>query len=84
LIHGGRNPLRLRGTRASLDALAQAGIIDASDARVLGDSYDRLRVLEHRLQMVADQQTHSLPTDAAALDSVARARRAAGWQGAGR
>ena len=73
LIHGGRNPaLRLRGTRASLDALAQAGIIDASDARVLGDSYDRLRVLEHRLQMVADQQTHSLPTDAAALDSVAR------------
>lgn len=72
LIHGGRNPaLRLRGTRASLDALAQAGIIDASDARVLGDSYDRLRVLEHRLQMVADQQTHSLPTDAAALDIVA-------------
>ena len=73
LIHGGRNPaLRLRGTRASLDALAQAGIIDASDARVLGESYDRLRVLEHRLQMVADQQTHSLPTDPAALDSVAR------------
>jgi glutamate-ammonia-ligase adenylyltransferase len=73
LIHGGRNPaLRLRGTRDSLDALAQAGIIDASDAHVLGDSYDRLRVLEHRLQMVADQQTHSLPTDAAALDSVAR------------
>lgn len=73
LIHGGRNPaLRLRGTRASLDALAQAGIIDATDARVLGDSYDRLRVLEHRLQMVADQQTHSLPTDPSALDSVAR------------
>jgi len=39
---------------------------------VLGDSYDRLRTLEHRLQMVADQQTHSLPTDPAALDNVAR------------
>lgn len=73
LIHGGRHPaLRLRGTRASLDALADAGIIAADDARVLGDSYDRLRVLEHRLQMVSDQQTHSLPTDFAALDNVAR------------
>ena len=73
LIHGGRNPaLRLRGTRASLDALAQAGIIGAQDAAVMGESYDRLRTLEHRLQMVADQQTHSLPTDGRALDSVAR------------
>ncbi|HVR90183.1 MAG TPA: bifunctional [glutamine synthetase] adenylyltransferase/[glutamine synthetase]-adenylyl-L-tyrosine phosphorylase [Novosphingobium sp.] len=73
LIHGGRNPaLRLRGTRASLDALAAAGIIGADDAAVLGTSYDRLRIIEHRLQMVADQQTHSLPRDAAALDGVAR------------
>lgn len=73
LIHGGRNPaLRLRGTRASLDALAEAGIIGAEDARVMGESYDRLRTLEHRLQMVADQQTHSLPADPQALDSVAK------------
>ncbi len=73
LIHGGRNPaLRLRGTRASLDALAAAGIIDPADAQLLGESYDRLRVIEHRLQMVADQQTHSLPLDPAALDSAAR------------
>ncbi len=73
LIHGGRNPaLRLRGTRASLDSLAAADLIAAEDARVLGESYDRLRTLEHRLQMVADQQTHSLPLDRAALESVAR------------
>ncbi|MES2302876.1 MAG: bifunctional [glutamine synthetase] adenylyltransferase/[glutamine synthetase]-adenylyl-L-tyrosine phosphorylase [Pseudomonadota bacterium] len=72
LIHGGRNPeLRLRGTRASLDALAQAGIISAEDAHVMGTSYDRLRTLEHRLQMVSDQQTHSLPNDPAALENVA-------------
>ena len=72
LIHGGRNPsLRLRGTRAALDALAAAGIIALEDARVLGESYDRLRTIEHRLQMVADQQTHALPADAAALDNVA-------------
>lgn len=73
LIHGGRNPaLRLRGTRASLDALAAAGLIAADDAVLLGESYDRLRTVEHRLQMVADQQTHSLPADPAALDNVAR------------
>jgi glutamate-ammonia-ligase adenylyltransferase len=73
LIHGGRNPaLRLRGTRAALDALAEAGIIAAEDAALLGNSYDRLRTLEHRLQMIADQQTHSLPTDSMQLEAVAR------------
>ena len=73
LIHGGRNPaLRLRGTRATLDALALAEVIAPEDATLLGQSYDRLRTLEHRLQMVSDQQTHSLPADPAALDNVAR------------
>ncbi|WP_206242234.1 bifunctional [glutamate--ammonia ligase]-adenylyl-L-tyrosine phosphorylase/[glutamate--ammonia-ligase] adenylyltransferase [Novosphingobium terrae] len=73
LIHGGRNPaLRERGTRAALDALAAAGIIDSGDAQVLGDSYDRLRTIEHRLQMVSDLQTHALPRDMAAIDAVAR------------
>jgi glutamate-ammonia-ligase adenylyltransferase len=73
LIHGGRNPpLRLRGTRATLDALAAAGLVDPEDATLLGESYDRLRAIEHRLQMIADQQTHSLPMDPAALDCVAR------------
>ncbi len=73
MIYGGRRPeLRLRGTRAALDALAEAGIIDDADALLLGTSYDRLRTIEHRLQMVADQQTHRLPLDPAALDGVAR------------
>ncbi len=73
LIHGGRNPsLRLRGTRASLDAIAAAGLIDPADAHLLGECYDRLRTIEHRLQMIADQQTHSLPKDPDALDAVAR------------
>ena len=79
LIHGGRNPaLRLRGTRASLDALADAGIIPTDDALLLGNAYDRLRDLEHRLQMVADQQTHSLPMDWAAIDAVAQLDGASG------
>ena len=73
LIHGGRHPsVRLRGTRASLNALAEAGLIGADDAHLLGECYDRLRTIEHRLQMVTDLQTHSLPLDPAALDRVAR------------
>ena len=73
LIHGGRNPaLRLRGTRATLDALAAGGLIPPEDAVLLGESYDRLRMIEHRLQMVHDQQTHSLPVRTDALDGVAR------------
>jgi glutamate-ammonia-ligase adenylyltransferase len=72
LIHGGRDlSLRVRGTRAGLDALAAAGWITVDNAAVLGEAYDRLRVLEHRLQMVADRQTHALP-EGAALDGVAR------------
>ena len=72
LIHGGRDPsLRVAGTRAALDALAAAGRIEAEDAVRLGEAYDGLRVIEHRLQMVADQQTHSLPKGDA-LGNVAR------------
>ncbi len=72
LIHGGRDPsLRVRGTRTALDALAASDRISADEARVLGEGYDRLRVIEHRLQMVNDRQTHSLP-DGQALDAVAQ------------
>ncbi|MDE1468252.1 bifunctional [glutamate--ammonia ligase]-adenylyl-L-tyrosine phosphorylase/[glutamate--ammonia-ligase] adenylyltransferase [Aurantiacibacter sp. D1-12] len=73
LIYGGRNPaLRRRGTRATLDALAAAEVIGADDAQVLGESYDRLRVIEHRLQMVNDRQTHQIPDGEEAIDNVAR------------
>ena len=35
-------------------------------------AYVYLRTIEHRVQMVADEQTHELPEDAAALESFAR------------
>lgn len=72
LIHGGRDPsLRVRGTRAALDALAATGRISHEDAKALGESYDGLRIIEHRLQMIGDKQTHSLPAGEE-LDNVAR------------
>ncbi len=73
LIHGGRDPaLRVADTRGALSALAKARRIDPNDAVALTDGYALLRTIEHRLQMLADRQTHSLPADAGELDRVAR------------
>jgi glutamate-ammonia-ligase adenylyltransferase len=73
LIHGGRDPaLRVPATLDALAALAAAGHIPADDAQTLSDAYRLHRTIEHRLQMVEDEQTHRLPRDPAALDNVAR------------
>lgn len=73
LIYGGRDPsLRVPATVDALAALAAAGRIEASDATQLSSHYATLRRIEHRLQMIEDQQTHSLPAPQAALDCVAR------------
>lgn len=73
LIHGGRDPaLRIADTRAALVALADAQKIAADDAAALSESYQHLRTIEHRLQMIGDRQTHSLPDNAERCDAVAR------------
>ncbi len=73
LIHGGREPgLRVPATLDALAALAEDGRIPADEAAAMADAYRLLRTIEHRLQMVDDRQTHSLPADAEALDNVAR------------
>ena len=62
LILGGRFPeLRVPGTCAALRALVEARWLDAAIADELTEAYRFLRRAEHRLQMVADRQTHSLP-----------------------
>ncbi len=72
LIFGGREPaLRAPATRDALRELANAGRIHPDRAKALAESYELYRVIEHRLQMVNDQQTHSLPDDEASLDRVA-------------
>lgn len=73
LIFGGREAdLRTPATCDALAALAAAGRIDGDVAVRMTQHYRLLRRIEHRLQMVEDQQTHSLPSAAAALDTVAR------------
>jgi glutamate-ammonia-ligase adenylyltransferase len=73
LIAGGRDPgLRGRQTIAMLDGLAEKGWIDGETATSLARCYRELRAIEHRLQMRADEQTHTLPEDDEGLDAVAR------------
>ncbi len=73
LIWGGRQPeLRDRRTCATLDGLARLSHIPEQTAAELTESYVFLRQLEHRLQMIEDRQTQSLPTEPAALTKLAR------------
>ncbi|WP_262695309.1 bifunctional [glutamine synthetase] adenylyltransferase/[glutamine synthetase]-adenylyl-L-tyrosine phosphorylase [Kordiimonas aquimaris] len=64
LLHAGRHPaLRLRGTLETLDALAAADLINSDTATTLSAAYRYLRDVEHRIQMLNDEQTHIIPTD---------------------
>jgi glutamate-ammonia-ligase adenylyltransferase len=73
LIAGGRNPqLRGRRTLDTLRALADGGWIDAAACADLTAAYRFLRTVEHRLQMVADEQTHTLPAQRDDLDRFTR------------
>jgi len=75
LILGGRDAsLRANRTVDALASLAAAGVISKDAASELTRCYDALRALEHRAQMIADDQTHKLPED----DSQ-RSRIAALW-----
>lgn len=72
LIAGGRDPeLRMRGTCEGLEGLAAKGWIEPDLAHMLSDHYVTHRTVEHRLQMVRDAQTHSLPTSEPEFDRLA-------------
>jgi len=72
LIWGGRDPtLRIRPTVAALDALVASGRVEREVADDLADAYRMLRTVEHRLQMIGDEQTQTLPADAEGLSRLA-------------
>ena len=72
LIAGGRDhDLRGQQTCEMLDELACKKWIAPEAADELKRAYRFLRTLEHRLQMIADEQTHTLPSSDEGLDHVA-------------
>src|ERR1700747_3493533 len=69
LIAGGRHAeLRVRPTLEALDVLAMSNWITHQARDELTAAYQFLRRVEHRLQMIADEQTHSLPDNVEAVD----------------
>ncbi|UOM34255.1 bifunctional [glutamine synthetase] adenylyltransferase/[glutamine synthetase]-adenylyl-L-tyrosine phosphorylase [Acuticoccus sp. I52.16.1] len=66
--------LRGRSTVAMLAVLARSGWLSQDACRDLTDAYEVLRRVEHRIQMVADEQTHDLPSEEK-LPAIARMMR---------
>ncbi len=73
LIFGGRRP-KMRGSRTldMLSELAAEKWVTAEAVKELTAAYLFLRTIEHRLQMVADEQTQRLPFERAELSRFAR------------
>jgi glutamate-ammonia-ligase adenylyltransferase len=72
LIYGGRDPrLRTANTLAGLERLAACGYMASARAEALSAAYLFQRNVEHKLQIVADLQTHTLPADPTAVAILA-------------
>ena len=72
-LHGGREPwVRHGGSMLALFRLRDKGLLSDSEYSRLAGAYQFLRILEHRLQVVDDRQTHTLPSDPAELQILAR------------
>ena len=77
LIGGGREPrLRVPATLDALEALVEVGQVPRRTADTLSADYVAHRTLEHRLQMVADAQTQTIPPSE---EARARVAALAGW-----
>ncbi|ABB30320.1 (Glutamate--ammonia-ligase) adenylyltransferase [Geobacter metallireducens RCH3] len=62
LVYAGKNPaLRERNSLKALETLKDGRIIAEEDAAALAEAYRFLRTVEHRIQVVQERQTHSLP-----------------------
>ena len=73
LIAGGRQRnLRTRRTLDTLHVLLTLGWIEKPVADEMAEAYLYLREIEHRLQMVADEQTHVVPDNPERLEAFAR------------
>lgn len=72
LIAGGRDAdLRVRGTKEGLEVLSAKGWVPQEAAETLTAHYTFHRTVEHRLQMVGDAQTHTLPKTPEGLERIA-------------
>ncbi|MGE5807799.1 MAG: bifunctional [glutamate--ammonia ligase]-adenylyl-L-tyrosine phosphorylase/[glutamate--ammonia-ligase] adenylyltransferase, partial [Nitrospirota bacterium] len=73
LLYGGRDrTLRERNALKALHALSQKGLITNAEHEALAKAYTFLRTVEHRIQILDDLQTQTMPTDEEDLRALAR------------
>jgi glutamate-ammonia-ligase adenylyltransferase len=73
LLNGGDLPaVRQRNTLLALEALEIAGCLTSQETYLLADAYRFLRTTEHRLQLLCDLQTHTLPSETDQLRRLAQ------------
>jgi glutamate-ammonia-ligase adenylyltransferase len=76
LIHGARHPfLQEPNMLKALYALRQLDLLPSEEVLALDNAYRFLRRVEHRVQIEAEQQTHTVPDEPEALDRLARSLR---------
>lgn len=64
LLHGGPYPeVRHANTLQAISRLEQVGCLTAEERGIMEDTYRFLRLVEHRLQVMFDLQTHQMPVD---------------------
>ena len=72
LLGGGDTPtIRTGNTIEALRRLSAAGALTDQERTILERNYRLLRMIEHRLQILSDTQTHELPTDQRELGRLA-------------
>ncbi|MGQ9487620.1 MAG: hypothetical protein ACUVTY_08085 [Armatimonadota bacterium] len=73
LLVGGQHPsVRTGNTLEALQRLRREGFLTPEEAIILRESYCFLRTVEHRLQILYEQQTQKLPTAPRSLELLAR------------
>jgi glutamate-ammonia-ligase adenylyltransferase len=73
LLYGGDDPwLREPGTLKAIFRLTERGYLVPELGRTLSGAYVHLRTVEHRLQILHEFQTHTLPKESPALALLAR------------
>jgi len=73
LLYGGDDPwLREANTLKAIFRLTERGYLAPDLGRLLSRDYEHLRTVEHRLQILHELQTHTLPKDAPELGRLAR------------
>ena len=76
LIHGARNPfLQEPSMLRALRALRELDLLPRDEVLALDNAYRFLRRVEHRLQIEAEQQTHTVPNEREPLSLLAKSLR---------